>query len=329
VNKKLHVATETRRRVRRDTLVLTCAASLLLGGATLRAANGPAPVYFDQDPAVASPRTQAGAVVTLTARLADGRFAVVPVGLTEEQRTVDREDFPALARTGLHDEAELLGRTTITGRPLDEITRLGRPGALSSAGFLAHDEEILAVLLADNRRVARMGLTHPELAEPLFHWFNLLETDIGVVWSNHSWDGLSGFHYNGRLVRLKGTGTKGGQQSIFDDGIEGAIDMDLWREPDPDEVAFLRGRYAGLSDEQFELLLDRLFRIHTGEMEPQYIMRYGFYEGHTAYRAEPLAVAVIFGLRTVEEVEAAYPGQLLRVLTEHCTAPAGKRKPNS
>ena len=159
------------------------------------------------------------------------------------------------------------------------------------------------MLLADNRRVARMGLTHPELAEPLFHWFNLLETDIGVVWSNHSWDDLAGFLYNGREVRLRGTGTKGGQKSIFDDGIEGAIDMDLWREPGDDEIAFLREKYATLTDEQFKLLLDKLFRIHTGEMEPQYIMRYGFYEGHTEYRAEPIAIALVFGLRTVEEVE--------------------------
>jgi hypothetical protein len=138
-------------------------------------------------------------------------------------------------------------------------------------------------------------------------------------------------------VLLKGTGTKGGQRSIFDDGIQGAIDMDLWREPSGEEVAFLRRSYPGLSDEQLDRLIDRLFRIHTGEMEPQYIMRYGFYEGHTDYRAEPLAIAVIFGLRSVEQVEATFPGQLYGMLTEHFTAPPttpvetppGSRKPNS
>jgi len=45
-------------------------------------------------------------------------------------------------------------------------------------------------------------------------------------------------------------------------------------------------------------------------MLPYYIMRYGFYEGHTDYRADPIAIAFIFGMRSLEEIEAAFEGRL-------------------
>ena len=48
-------------------------------------------------------------------------------------------------------------------------------------------------------------------------------------------------------------------------------------------------------------------------------MRYGFFEGHTEWRTDPVALAFIFGLRTVGELEAAFPGRLLEVLTDHFT----------
>jgi hypothetical protein len=55
-------------------------------------------------------------------------------------------------------------------------------------------------------------------------------------------------------------------------------------------------------------------------MEPYYVMRYGFYEGHTSYRVDPIAIAFIFGLRSLEEVEAAFPGAIYETLTTHFTA---------
>ena len=63
-----------------------------------------------------------------------------------------------------------------------------------------------------------------------------------------------------------------------------------------------------------------------GEMLPYYVIRYGFYEGHTGYRGDPIAIAFIFGLRTVEEIEAAFPGRLLDTLTAHftCESDTGK-----
>jgi hypothetical protein len=148
---------------------------------------------------------------------------------------------------------------------------------------------------------------------------NFLATDIGVVWANHSFDGLAGFSYNGMEIRIKGTGTKGGQQSIFADGIEGALDLDIWRELTGTEKRFLKKAYRSLPEDRFTALVDGLSRIHTGEMEPQYITRYGFYEGHTEYRTDPLSIALIFGLTTLEKIEAAFPGRLPQVLTEHYT----------
>lgn len=47
-------------------------------------------------------------------------------------------------------------------------------------------------------------------------------------------------------------------------------------------------------------------------MEPYYVMRYGFYEAHTACRADPTAIAVVFGLRTLEQIEAAFPAASTR-----------------
>jgi hypothetical protein len=46
-------------------------------------------------------------------------------------------------------------------------------------------------------------------------------------------------------------------------------------------------------------------------------MRYGFYEGHTDYRADPVAISFIFGLRSLQEIEVAFKGNLNKVLTEH------------
>ena len=66
--------------------------------------------------------------------------------------------------------------------------------------------------------------------------------------------------------------------------------------------------------------MSRLTRLHTGEMEPYYIMRYGFYEGHTEYRVDPIALAVTFGLKPLTEIEQAFSGELDQVLTRHFTA---------
>jgi hypothetical protein len=61
-------------------------------------------------------------------------------------------------------------------------------------------------------------------------------------------------------------------------------------------------------------LIKKLSDIHTAEMAPYYIMRYGFYEGHTDYRADPIAIAFIFGLRSLDEIESVFKGKLYKIL---------------
>ena len=111
--------------------------------------------------------------------------------------------------------------------------------------------------------------------------------------------------------------TRGGQQSIFNDGITGALDIEIWREPEPQEIEFIGRNYSHLKEEQLKVLKNKLSRIHTGEMVPYYIKRYGFYEGHTGYRADPLAISFVFGLKSIEEIEKVFPGKIYEVLLTH------------
>jgi hypothetical protein len=52
-------------------------------------------------------------------------------------------------------------------------------------------------------------------------------------------------------------------------------------------------------------------------MQPFYIYRYGFYEGYTAWRTDPIVIVFMFGLKSLEGIEAAFAGQLHQVLTRH------------
>ena len=75
-------------------------------------------------------------------------------------------------------------------------------------------------------------------------------------------------------------------------------------------------------------LLQLFSHIHTGEMVAYYIMRYGFYEGHTGYRADPIALALIFGLRSIEEIEDAFKGSLYNAFTQHFTTNGHQEREN-
>jgi hypothetical protein len=110
-------------------------------------------------------------------------------------------------------------------------------------------------------------------------------------------------------------GSRGWQESLFADEIQGMHRFEVWRELDAEEQALVNERYGHLSPSQRAQLLERLTRIRSGEMLPYYIQRYGFYEGHTDYRADPLAIARIFGLKSLKEIEEVFPGRLHEVLT--------------
>jgi len=292
------------------------------------------PHTYDQCPELPSPYTMKDGTEIVVAFTKDNKFTLIPVtvekgeplGYREKEwdkigiLEVDAEDFPTLARIGLHSEIELDYTRWITGRSIAEITDSGRPGGSSGEGFMSNEEDIISVLKGDNRLVKKLGLTHPQLARPLFHVWNIARwigyKSRGV---GRSIGGIDYFLYNKRKVRLINAGGRGWQSSIFNDEILGMYHLEFSIELDEGEKAFLAEKYSNLSNEQMTDFQKILSHMHTGEMVPFYIMRYGFYEGHTGYRADPIAVSLIFGLRSLEEIEKAFDGNLYKVLKEHFT----------
>jgi hypothetical protein len=294
------------------------------------------PERINSRPALPSPYATNKGIEIVLAGMKDDTYALIPVtvengtplhysrsvGISmgkDQQLLVNSGDFPALAKTGLHSEAELKSKQMITGFDVELITYIGRPGRFSGAGFLSGDEDILSVLTGDNRLVAKLGFTHPQMARPLFHVWNIIlqEMELGN-WTRY-WDNIRYIFYNGRKVFIKAHGTKGWQISIFQDEIQGSIDIDVYAELSDAEKAFLKGKYPRLTAQELADLENKLTRIHFSEMAPYYIMRYGFYEGHTVYRSDPIALTFIFGIKSLEEIEMIFPGNLYAVLNNHFT----------
>ena len=285
------------------------------------------PEVNDSKPELPSPFITTDNQEYLIAFTKEKKFAIIPVTLSNDremckQLVVDTVDFPYLAETGLHLEEDLNNISTITNRSLEEITNLGRPNGLSQAGFMSEDETIISVIKADNRIVSQMELTHPQMAKPLFHVLNMMDIDLSLNrWNmaKHKWENIQYFYYNGHKVFVEAEDTKGGQLSIFDDNIEGAFYIKIWRDINTQEMQFLKSKYKHLNREQFDKLTDLLSSMNTGEMEPQYIMRYGFYEGHTYWRTDPISISFIFSIRTLAEIEKVFKGELYEILTNHFT----------
>jgi hypothetical protein len=237
------------------------------------------------------------------------------------QLQADQVDFPNLARKGIHSDKELRNTKIITGRSVSRITIDGRPWGSSGVGFLAADETIMSVIFADNQTVKNLGLTHPDLARPLFHLWNIsreFKPNTLITSSGESMQ-LAALLYNGNEVDIKITGSRGWQESIFNDEILGTGHIEMWREMNGDELKFLDMNYSSLTESESKKLKQMLSSIHTGEMVFFYINRYGFYEGHTEYRIDPISVAFIFGLRSISEVHGAADGDLYHYFTTHFT----------
>ncbi len=288
------------------------------------------PNPYDRLPELPSAYTAEDGTDIVVAFIRDEKYVLIPVTVENgkllnyknnqwfgkgRQLEVDASDFPTLARTGLHSEIELDKTKTITGRYITKITEIGRPERYSGGGFMSHDEDIISVLRGDNRMVTQLGSIHPEMAKPLFHVFNIILT----VKKDSERGNIGGVLYNKRKINLKFWGAKGWQDSIFNDEILGYWQIEMCRDLDKEEKAFVSKEYSNLADEEKAQLIKKVSFIHTGEMVPYYIMRYGFYEGHTSYRADPIAIAFIFGLRSVDEIESAFKGRLFETLTNHFT----------
>jgi len=304
---------------------------------TYRGATYPLyPQLLDTRPDIPSPYVAPDGTEIVTALMKNDKYALLPVTVEngnpllysgkipslfgkDRQLPADHGDFPALAETGLHDEAALARKDTITGLSVDVITYIGRPGRYSGSGFLAADEDIISVLKGDNDLVRRLGLTHPQMARPLFHVWNMILQEIEHgKFSRFSY--VQAFFCNERKIVLKAESYKGWQNSIFQDEVQGRFEFDLRYELTPQERSFLQEKYSHLTAQQMAELIETLAHLHFSEMAPYYIMRYGFYEGHTDYRADPLAIAHLFALRSLAEIENAFGPDLPKTLTNHFTA---------
>jgi hypothetical protein len=290
------------------------------------------PATTETRPDIPSPSVATDGETYVIVRTQDGGYGLVQVTVENgapndyergewgkgRQLDVDADDFPTLARTGLHSKAELDRTTSITGRTVAEITARSKPGQMSGAGFVAQDEEIVDVIRGDNRVVARLGLNHPLLARPLFEIFNLILRDLELFRLGQApIYNIASVLYAGHEIHIEASASKGWQESIFADNVKGYWSIRIWREPTADERRYLNRHYGHLGAERLAALTEMLTSIHTGEMVPFYIMRYGFYEGHTEYRADPLAIANLFRLVSIEKIDAATGHDLYGALTRH------------
>ena len=164
-----------------------------------------------------------------------------------------------------------------------------------------------------------MNLTHAQLAKPLFHIWNLILKEIKLGnWGGRFYENIKHIYYNGNLLNFTVSGSKGWQISIFFDEIQGRYDIHIKRNLSPQVDKYIKERYSHLSKDEMEILIHKLTNLNFSEMLPYYIMRYGFYEGHTEdYRCDPLAIAFIFGLRSLEDINITFNGDLFNTLINH------------
>jgi len=157
------------------------------------------------------------------------------------------------------------------------------------------------------------------MSKLLFHLWNYYLNWVSVSRSGETPPEITSFYYNNNNIIVKFMRTKGYQESIFNDEILGNAQMSISRELSKRETVYLKNKYPELNNEKMDELILKLSSFHTGEMVPYYIKRYGFYEGHTGYRADPITLAFIFGLRSIKEINKAFDGKLFERLTQHHT----------
>ena len=285
------------------------------------------PKKYNTLPDIASPtKLKNGTEVIISLYVNDG-YSILPVTQEKgeiysclydfngkgDQVWIDEPDFNSLGKTGLHSEDELNKKTMITGRSIEVINFISRPNRFSHSGFLAEDEDIISVLKGDNRIVKRMGMVHSQMAKPMFHIWNAIlanyfeEKDTATI------------YYNSNIVRFNREWCNGYQESIFHDEIEGRHNIHIWRELSKEEIKYLTVKYNKLTEAQLKILIEILTHLHVSEMTPFYIMRYGFYEGHTSYRADPIAIAVVFSLKSIKDIDVSFNNDLYNILNQHFT----------
>lgn len=294
-----------------------------------------APVYHNEKPDLPSPAITETYRELILLKTKDGHFTWMD-GTVENgepfdykkqlygkgnQLKADKEDFPYFAQTGIHSEKELANTKIITGKSVSQITIDGRPWGSSGVGFMAEDETIMSVISADNQTVKKLGLTHADIARPLFHFWNLARDFENLLVDPVTKESVEvdALIYNGHEVKFKIQGSRGWQESIFNDEILGTGHIEIWRDLKKEESDFLHNNYSQLSDKQFEELKNLISYFHSSELVFFYINRYGFYEGHTEYRPDPITVALVFGLTSIEDAHLACGSDLYNYFDTHFT----------
>lgn len=218
------------------------------------------PVTYAEKPDLPSPAQNASGREVVLVRLQDSLYtwfdATVENGDTFDYKTkkfgkgnqllADENDFPTFALSGIHSDKELASTKIITGRSVSQITVDGRPGGSSGAGFMTADETILSVLWNDNKTVRKLGLTHPDLARPMFHLWNVSRT-CEIFNQNRPAEErteLKALIYNVHEVEIKITGSRGWQESIFNDEILGTGHLEVWRELEKQKMDFRAGIHS-------------------------------------------------------------------------------------
>ncbi len=161
---------------------------------------------------------------------------------------------------GKNSTALIRGLQEINGRTIAALEKDMRPGALSTAGFLGKDENLLEVLAEDNKYVVdELGLTHQELARHL-HALAAIGSRVKET----------EFLYRGRRFKVKVISWRGFQDSPFQDGTKTSQDATVQN-------------------------LDNGTKLDYSLLVPHMIERYGFYEGKgTRYRVDPRKILEVF-----------------------------------
>jgi hypothetical protein len=97
----------------------------------------------------------------------------------------------------------------------------------------------------------------------------------------------------------------------------GECHLEIRKELSDSDKSLIEKKYNRLTNIQKEAFINRLTYLHTGEMAAYYIQMYGFYEGHTEYRADPIVLAFIFGLKTLEELDLIFEGKVYEAIVNH------------
>jgi hypothetical protein len=181
-----------------------------------------------------------------------GSLGIKPVKPAKDKKT-------GFVVGGKNPTALIRKLTEVAGRPIADLEKDMRPGALSKKGFLGKDERLLEVLAADNAYVVgKRGLSHQGLARHLHL--------LGAVAVKHAATGPLVIRYHGKRYRLRAQCFLGYQDSPFEDGTRASCDATVEN-------------------------LDNGKKIEYSLLVPFMIERYGFYEGKgTPYRVEPAKV---------------------------------------